>query len=349
MRRSGAFLLTAAMLFLAAPEAIVVASEPESVTPQSQDHDGGSSKVSAMESGSPSLPAAPANTAATVLSSTSIQFAWSDNSDNEDGFRVYRWSVPRRPGVGGRRYDGGEHDVIRDTGLQPSSHYFYFACAYNVAGEACAEAWLDATRWSFPGSRCRNLPRRSLLRRLVVRPGRSSRPEAVDAVRVLRRRGPLGRRRPARRRSNDCDLALAWGLGIPGRPAAVAHPSRTPATADTGAGAVVPASRCACSPIDEAVVSEPLPMTEPESIAALRGGRGMSISRGARRQGRLGAGGARLGDHRPAGRQVERSVVCVVACRRPPGAQDDPDGETADDRRRRRLDQARRTGRRRSR
>src|SRR4051812_29656202 len=39
-------------------------------------------------------PVAPTNAAVTALSKTSIRFTWSDNSNNEDGFRVYRWSVP---------------------------------------------------------------------------------------------------------------------------------------------------------------------------------------------------------------------------------------------------------------
>ena len=72
-----------------------------------------------------------------------------DNSDNEDGFRVYRWSVP----------DGGKQWVVAtttapdvttflDTGLQLSAEYFYFACSYNAAGETCATGapgWLGAT------------------------------------------------------------------------------------------------------------------------------------------------------------------------------------------------------------
>jgi hypothetical protein len=95
------------------------------------------------------LPVAPTNVSATTVASTSIRFTWADNSDNEDGFRVYRWSLP----------DGGKQWVVAtttapdvttflDTGLQLSAEYFYFACAYNAAGEACASGapgWLSAT------------------------------------------------------------------------------------------------------------------------------------------------------------------------------------------------------------
>jgi hypothetical protein len=95
------------------------------------------------------LPAAPTNVSATTVASTSIRFTWADNSDNEDGFRVYRWSLP----------DGGKQWVLAtttapgvttflDTGLQLSADYFYFACSYNFAGEACptgVPGWLGAT------------------------------------------------------------------------------------------------------------------------------------------------------------------------------------------------------------
>src|SRR3954454_14973532 len=97
----------------------------------------------------PVKPVAPTNVSATTVGSTSIRFIWADNSDNEDGFRVYRWSLP----------DGGKQWVVAtttapdvttflDTGLQLSAEYFYFACAYNAAGEACATGapgWLSAT------------------------------------------------------------------------------------------------------------------------------------------------------------------------------------------------------------
>ena len=96
----------------------------------------------------PVKPAAPTNVSATTVASASIRFTWYDNSDNEDGFRVYRWSVPdgeqwvvattTAPGV----------TTFLDTALQFSAEYFYFACSYNAAGETCATGvpgWLGAT------------------------------------------------------------------------------------------------------------------------------------------------------------------------------------------------------------
>ncbi len=93
-------------------------------------------------------PVAPTNGTATAVSRTSIQFTWTDNSNNEDGFRVYRWSVPD----GGAWVTAGttapNTTTFLDTELQPSAHYFYYACAYNVAGQACAQTVMDATTMS---------------------------------------------------------------------------------------------------------------------------------------------------------------------------------------------------------
>ena len=91
-----------------------------------------------------SAPTAPTDIAATALSRASIRVTWSDNSNNEDGFRVYRWSVPDGPDwvVAGTTAAGTT--TFTDTGLEPSTHYYYFTCAFNAGGEACASLQLDA-------------------------------------------------------------------------------------------------------------------------------------------------------------------------------------------------------------
>ena len=96
----------------------------------------------------PRPPAAPTNVSATTVASTSIRFTWSDNSDNEDGFRVYRWSVPDGKQWVVATTTAPDVTTFLDTGLQLSAEYFYFACAYNAAGETCATGapgWLGAT------------------------------------------------------------------------------------------------------------------------------------------------------------------------------------------------------------
>ena len=120
MRRLAVLAVTAAMLFLAAPGAT---ASPTDATP----------------------PSAPTNTAAMALSSTSIQFAWSDNSNNEDGFRIYRWTAPAGSPWVVAGTTGPNATTFVDTALQPSTRYFYYACAYNVAGETCPAGYLDAT------------------------------------------------------------------------------------------------------------------------------------------------------------------------------------------------------------
>jgi hypothetical protein len=63
-----------------------------------------------------------------------IRLAWADNSDNEDGFRVYR-SV-----------DGGAFAALpdlpantttfTDTGSSGGHHYSYYVVAFNADGES---------------------------------------------------------------------------------------------------------------------------------------------------------------------------------------------------------------------
>jgi titin len=92
----------------------------------------------------PDAPSAPQNNGATPLSSTSIEYTWSDNSANEDGFRIWRWSVPD----GQQWVEAGTAPAgataFTDTDLQPSTGYWYYACAYNSGGEACAPSWVGA-------------------------------------------------------------------------------------------------------------------------------------------------------------------------------------------------------------
>ncbi|MGB7158838.1 MAG: kelch repeat-containing protein, partial [Tepidisphaeraceae bacterium] len=80
-------------------------------------------------------PAAPSGADATALSATQVRVRWTDNSDNEGGFRIYR-----------KLGDDGTYELIAeapaneteyvDNGLQPGTHYVYKVLAHNVVGES---------------------------------------------------------------------------------------------------------------------------------------------------------------------------------------------------------------------
>jgi titin len=86
-------------------------------------------------------PAAPTDLVATAVSPTQINLAWTDNSDNENGFNIVRCqgdpecfdfgqvgSVP--PGV----------TTFEDTGLTPGILYRYLVQAFNTEGSAYSNA-----------------------------------------------------------------------------------------------------------------------------------------------------------------------------------------------------------------
>ena len=91
---------------------------------------------------SPPVPIAPSNLIATAVSHNQIDLVWQDNSDNEDAFNIERRTLDTP-------YSriatlGADSTTYSDTGLEPSTTYFYCVNASNVAGnspysnESCA-------------------------------------------------------------------------------------------------------------------------------------------------------------------------------------------------------------------
>jgi len=74
-------------------------------------------------------PLPPVNPEAHALSATTVEIRWLDNSNNEDGFKIYRGTtlVGTVP---------SNSNLFQDTGLQPKSSYQYAIRAYNQAGES---------------------------------------------------------------------------------------------------------------------------------------------------------------------------------------------------------------------
>ncbi|HLP59094.1 MAG TPA: trypsin-like peptidase domain-containing protein [Candidatus Deferrimicrobium sp.] len=83
----------------------------------------------------PAPPAAPSNLAGTP-NQTSVALTWTDNSNNEDGFKIYR-------GLSSSNLSliatvGSNVTSYNNTGLARRTTYYYKVCAYNANGESCS-------------------------------------------------------------------------------------------------------------------------------------------------------------------------------------------------------------------
>jgi hypothetical protein len=84
----------------------------------------------------PATPAAPSNLHTTAVTSSNIDLAWDDNSNNETGFRL-----ERKTGTGGTYSQlGGDlpanTTTFSDTTVDPNTTYCYRVKAFNAGGES---------------------------------------------------------------------------------------------------------------------------------------------------------------------------------------------------------------------
>ncbi|MBU1937652.1 fibronectin type III domain-containing protein [bacterium] len=85
------------------------------------------------DSEEPTRPAAPSNLAAAAIDTVSISLSWQDNSNNEEGFQVYRWN-----GVQWGSIRTTNANITHDTvaGLWPGTEYSFRVKAFNNTGES---------------------------------------------------------------------------------------------------------------------------------------------------------------------------------------------------------------------
>lgn len=87
------------------------------------------------------LPNKPTNVSATALSSSSIKIMWSDNSNNEAGFYVYRWNGADWTRIGSV---GTNVTSYTNSGLRAGTTYYYYVASYNGVSENPSEKYASA-------------------------------------------------------------------------------------------------------------------------------------------------------------------------------------------------------------
>jgi hypothetical protein len=90
--------------------------------------------VTVTVAGAGTVPAAPSGLSATAVSTSQINLTWSDNSTNEDGFKIERSSnnsTWTQIGTVDRNAT-----TFSSTGLSANKNYYYRVRAYNVLGNS---------------------------------------------------------------------------------------------------------------------------------------------------------------------------------------------------------------------
>ncbi|MCD6288728.1 MAG: fibronectin type III domain-containing protein, partial [Candidatus Hydrogenedentes bacterium] len=97
----------------------------------------------------PVLPETPTDLAATATSSSSIDITWRDNADNEDGFILER-SLSADSGFVSIATLAPDMAGYTDTGLDPSTQYYYRVKSFNGAGNSAPSNIVAVTTLAQP-------------------------------------------------------------------------------------------------------------------------------------------------------------------------------------------------------
>ncbi len=89
-------------------------------------------------------PEAPSNLKVTGTASDTIDLAWKDNSNNEDGFFVHR-KLEGAPGFTTIANVGANVTTYKNTGLAPGTKYYYVVSAHNTVGASALCNEVSAT------------------------------------------------------------------------------------------------------------------------------------------------------------------------------------------------------------
>ncbi len=81
------------------------------------------------------VPTAPTNLQAEAISANQIDIEWTDNSDDETGFRIER-KIDENGSYNEVSQITEDVIVFQDVGLQPNTTYFYRICAFNENGNS---------------------------------------------------------------------------------------------------------------------------------------------------------------------------------------------------------------------
>ena len=93
----------------------------------------------------PTAPTAPSNLTTTPLSHTQVDLAWSDNSNNEDGFRIERCTGSGCVSFVEIQVTGPNAVAFSDSGRAPMTVYRYRLRAYNAVGNSAYSSVSETT------------------------------------------------------------------------------------------------------------------------------------------------------------------------------------------------------------
>jgi hypothetical protein len=100
----------------------------------------------------PTPPTAPSGLSATATSSSQINLAWTDNSNNEDGFKIERCQGAGCSSFAQIATVGAGVTSYPDTGLAAATSYSYRVRAYNAGGDSAYSNTASATTLSEPSN-----------------------------------------------------------------------------------------------------------------------------------------------------------------------------------------------------